>query len=268
MPTCSLLVSTYNWPEALRLCLLSISEQSVMPDEVIICDDGSREETAALIKSLEPVLKTKLLHVWQPDDGFQLARIRNKGFAASKAAYFIQIDGDLILHKHFVKDHLQFAKKHHFTTGSRVLLSPQTSAALIEHRSLDISKYSTNDRNFLNSFHFPSLHNFLAKRYKHKGKYKYYVKGCNMAFWKEDIIAVNGYNEAFTGWGREDSEIAIRLMNAGVEKQFLKFGGICYHLYHKEASREMEQKNIEMMQAAVTEKLTRASKGIDQYLIF
>jgi glycosyltransferase involved in cell wall biosynthesis len=268
MPTCSLLVSTYNWPEALRLCLLSINEQSVMPDEVIICDDGSREETAALVKSFEPVLKTKLIHVWQPDDGFQLARIRNKGFAASKSEYYIQIDGDLILHKHFVKDHLQFAKKHHFTTGSRVLLSAQTSTALIENRSLDIKKYSSNDRNFLNSFHFPFLHDLLAKRYKHKGKYKYYVKGCNMAFWKEDILAVNGYNEAFSGWGREDSEIAIRLMNAGVEKQFLKFGGICYHLYHKEASREMEQKNIEMMQAAVREKLTRASKGIDQYLIF
>ena len=87
-----------------------------------------------------------------------------------------------------------------------------------------------------------------------------------MAFWKKDIIEVNGYNEDFTGWGREDSEMAIRLINAGIQKQFLKFGGISYHLYHREASREMEETNIKKMQDAIEKKLVRSPLGISQYL--
>ena len=70
----------------------------------------------------------------------------------------------------------------------------------------------------------------------------------------------------FFGWGREDSELAIRLMNAGVKKQFIKMGGICYHLYHKEASREMEEKNTQMMEDAIEYKTTWAEKGVSQYL--
>jgi predicted glycosyltransferase involved in capsule biosynthesis len=89
-----------------------------------------------------------------------------------------------------------------------------------------------------------------------------------MAFWKKDLLLVNGYNESFSGWGREDSEIAIRLMNAGIKKQFLKMGGICYHLYHPEASRELEQRNRQMMADAIKNKMTWAGKGLDQYLSF
>ena len=87
-----------------------------------------------------------------------------------------------------------------------------------------------------------------------------------MAFWKEDLLKVNGYNESFFGWGREDSELAIRLMNAGIKKQFIKMGGICYHLYHKEASREMEEKNTQMMEDAIRNKITWSEKGVSQYL--
>lgn len=87
-----------------------------------------------------------------------------------------------------------------------------------------------------------------------------------MAFWKKDLLQVNGYNESFFGWGREDSELAIRLINAGVKKQFIKFGGICYHLYHREASRELEEKNSQMMNDAITHKITWAEKGLNQYI--
>ena len=79
-------------------------------------------------------------------------------------------------------------------------------------------------------------------------------------------IPIGGYNESFFGWGREDSELAIRLMNAGIKKQFIKMGGICYHLYHKEASREMEEKNTQMMEDAIEYKTTWAEKGVSQYL--
>lgn len=251
---------------ALDLCLKSVCNQSVAPAEIVICDDGSTADTASIIKKYQAISSVPIVHVWQEDEGFKLGQIRNKGIAKAKGDYIIQIDGDLILHKHFIKDHLQFCKNSFFTTGSRVLLSPETTETLIENTSTDVKKYSKNDRNFFNGLHIPIFHNLLAQLYKTKGKHKYYVKGCNMAFWKNDLVHINGYNEDFTGWGKEDSEIAIRLINAGIKKQFLKFGGITYHLYHKEASREMEQKNFRMMQQAVDKKIMRTMKGVDQYL--
>lgn len=266
MVTSSLLIATYNWPEALKLCLLSVLDQSVLPGEIVICDDGSRKETAELIDSFRDKFSIPINHVWHADEGFQLAKIRNRGFAAAKGEYLIQVDGDLALHKHFIKDHLNFAKHRFFATGSRVLLSPQTTESLINNNSIDIRQYSKNNKNLFNGLHIPAFHDFFSRKYKSKAKYKYYVKGCNMAFWKNDLVEVNGYNEDFTGWGREDSELAIRLINAGINKRFLKFGGISYHLFHKEASREMEQRNIQMMKSAEINKLTRAGNGMDKYL--
>ena len=92
----SLIISTYNWPEALRLCLLSVLGQSVLPDEVIIADDGSTGQTADVVEAMRPLFPVKLIHVWQEDNGFQLSKIRNKAIAMSSCDYIIQVDGDLI----------------------------------------------------------------------------------------------------------------------------------------------------------------------------
>ena len=263
--TTSLLISTYNWPGALQLCLHSIMRQSTLPDEVIICDDGSGKETTDVVKKFQESSPIPIEHVWQEDEGFRLSAVRNKGFAIAKGDFLIQIDGDLILHRHFVRDHKRFAREGYFTTGSRVLLSAETSARLLHEDSIDAMSDVRRHNNILNSLHFPFLHEFMARRYKSTGKNTYYVKGCNMAFFKKDIIRVNGYNENFTGWGREDSEIAIRLINSGIKKRFLKFGGICYHIFHKEVSREMEAKNTQMMTEAIEKKVTRAENGLDKY---
>jgi hypothetical protein len=207
-----------------------------------------------------------VIHVWQQDDGFQLAKIRNKAIASCNYEYIIQIDGDLILHKHFIKDHLFLRKKKHFVAGGRVLLSPDTTQVLFENESIDIRKHSANNKNYFNSLRIVWLQKFISDKYKSSHKNRYYVKGCNMAFWKEDLLHVNGYNEAFAGWGREDSELAIRLANAGINKLFLKFGGISYHLYHKEVCREMEAENTRLMRETEKNHITWAAKGLQQYV--
>lgn len=261
----SLIISTYNWPEALQLCLTSVKNQLVLPTEVIIADDGSGESTKDLIASFQKSFPVPLKHVWHPDEGFRLAAIRNKAIAASETNYIIQVDGDLILHRRFVEDHLQLSKPGFFITGSRVLLSAESTLNLITHHSIDLKKYAKGKTNFINGIHSRTVRNFLAERYKIHGKHKYYVKGCNMSFWKEDLITVNGYNEAFTGWGREDSEIAIRMINAGIKKQFIKMAAICYHLHHKEASRNFEQKNILMMQEVIDKGTIQAAEGLSKH---
>jgi glycosyltransferase involved in cell wall biosynthesis len=245
---------------------MSVQAQSVMPAEIIIADDGSKNETTELIQSLQQNFSVPLKHIWHPDEGFRLSAIRNKAISACSEEYIVQVDGDLILHQHFIADHMQFRRKGFFVTGSRVILSPQTSTDLIRNSSINIGKYYRGGRNFFNKFRSSFLRRFLAKRYKAKGKHEFYVKGCNMAFWKKDLLAVNGYNESFIGWGKEDSELAIRLLNAGIKKLFLKMGGITYHLYHNEASKENIDANVLFMNETIQQKKKWAEKGLNQYL--
>ncbi len=87
-----------------------------------------------------------------------------------------------------------------------------------------------------------------------------------MAFWKSDVIAVNGFNEAFEGWGREDSEFVVRLFNNGIRRKDLRLGGIAYHLYHRENTKKMLEQNEQILQDTINRQLKRCSLGIDQYL--
>src|SRR4051812_4447466 len=264
--TNSLIISTYNWPEALELCLLSILQQKVMPDEIIIADDGSTEATKNVIYKYKSNFPIALHHVWHPDEGFQLAKIRNKAIAAASGDYIIQIDGDLILNPYFIRDHLSHAEQNYFVTGSRVLLRESATKIILDKKKIKIGWLIPGSKNFLNGLRSNILRKFLSKRYKVNGENKYYVKGCNMAFWKKDLITVNGYNENFTGWGKEDNEIAIKLINSGIKKRFLKFSAICYHLYHKHAPRESEVRNIQILNNAIKNKVRRTNNGIDKYL--
>jgi len=236
------------------------------PGEIIVADDGSQEETTALVKQFQNISPVSIKHIWHPDEGFHLASIRNKAIAASSAEYIVQVDGDLILHPYFIADHMAMKKQGYFVAGSRVMLSKRSTQNLLEHNSINLRKYAQPNLD-MNGIRNGLLRRYLAKRYKAKGKHTFYVKGCNMAFFKSDLLKVNGYNETFTGWGREDSEIAIRLMNAGIKKQFIKMGGVCYHLYHPVASREMEEENVRMMTEAFNKKIAWTDKGISQYLL-
>lgn len=267
LPTSTLIIATYNWPGALKLCLKSVLTQTVLPDEVIIADDGSREDTKKLVGLFKQELPVPLVHIWQPDEGFQLAKIRNRAIAAAKGEYIIQIDGDLILHREFVGDHLQLAKPRHFITGSRLLLSEPITNKLIESEQIEINaRIAVKSRNIFNGFRIGFIRRFLANKYKVRGSNKYYVKGCNMSFWRKDLLLVNGYNELYKGWGREDSDIAIRLMNSGIQKHFIKMGAIAYHLYHNEASRNRKDINTEMMLNTIKGNVKHCEKGVSQYL--
>ena len=76
--TCSLVTPTYNWPEALELLLLSIKKQSILPNEVIIADDGSKKETTQLIQKIQKDFPVPLIHVWHEDNNNQKPAIMNK----------------------------------------------------------------------------------------------------------------------------------------------------------------------------------------------
>ena len=262
-PSSSLIVSTYNWPVALSLCLSSIAAQTVLPDEVIVADDGSGEDTAMLIKKFQKDFPVPLIHVWQADEGFQLARIRNKAIASATKEYIIQIDGDLILHRKFVEDHLRFSQRGSFVSGSRVIMDAALSKKIIESGKIIIPLFNKGIKNIGNGLWLPVFTRFIKKYRQHKS---YNLRGCNMAFWKDDLLAVNGYNEAFQGWGREDSELVIRLLNLGLKKIPIKFGGIVFHLFHPEKSRLQLEANEALLTNTIDEKHIVCSQGIKSFL--
>ena len=99
---------------------------------------------------------------------------------------------------------------------------------------------------------------------KEKGLYN--LRGCNMSFWKKDLLAVNGYNETITGWGREDTELVIRLYNKDIKRVYFKLQGIAYHLFHKEFDRSAILRNDEIVKQAMVSKATWCEKGVSQYL--
>ncbi|MEI6946001.1 glycosyltransferase family 2 protein [Paraflavisolibacter sp. H34] len=264
-PTCSLIIATYNWPSALRLCLQSVLEQVVLPDEIIIADDGSGAETGALVADFQRRSPVPLRHIWQPDEGFQLARIRNKAFAAAEGDYLVQIDGDLVLHPRFVHDHLRFARRGAFVSGARSLLDEAYTHQVLAAAA--VPKLGPGHPHLKKKYNAVRLPLLAALNYRlQRGKKNmHYVLGCNMAFWKDDLWRVNGYNEAFTGWGKEDNDLAARLINAGLELRFVKFGAVVYHLHHREAPRATVSVNEALFRRSVDEKVTFVEAGISRH---
>ncbi len=258
----SVIVTTYNWKEALAITLESIKNQTLLPDEVIVADDGSREDTKVLIESYQANYPTSLVHSWQEDSGFRLAASRNKAIAKAKGDYLIIVDGDLYLPSGFVKSHFEAARDNCFVQGGRVLLGPIISKKVIENacRPNFFSSDIRNRHNMLNS-------NVLSRLFTKIKNNDKSTRGCNFALWKKDAISVNGYNEDFEGWGREDSEMVIRLLNSGLDRIYLKFKAVGYHIYHKENSREMLDKNQKIYQYAIDEKLISCRNGLNKYIV-
>ena len=137
----SLVIATYNWPQALELCLLSVLKQKQLPDEIVIADDGSGQDTKDLVDQFRTRFSIPIQHIWHPDEGFKLAQIRNKANAAAKGDYLVQVDGDLILHPRYIKDHIAGAKQGHFIGGSRVILSKELSDKIFREKSIELNLF-------------------------------------------------------------------------------------------------------------------------------
>ena len=257
----SVLVATYNWPQALRHAIHSIWSQDRLPDEILIADDGSGDETLEQISQLKKNSPIPIRHIWHPDEGFRLAAIRNKAIDQAQGEYIIQIDGDIILDPHFISDHLKMAERGAFLCGSRVWVSKAQSLSLLQQQpGARILKKHLPLSSILNSLRSYPLSKLLADRYKKNRPTA--LRGCNMSFWKSDLLAVNGYNEAIQGWGSEDAELAIRLINQGVKKRFLKFSAVAYHLYHLENSKSNSRLNEKILNKTIEQRATWADSGI------
>ncbi len=262
MPKITLLVSTYNWPEALNVSLNSVLKQTVLPCEVIIADDGSKEETKALIDNFRKRCPVPVIHCWQEDNGFRKTRILNTAIAVASGDYIVQIDGDIVIDKNFIADHIAQMRPRTFVRGSRVCLLPEITNSVLKTGVCDVSFLSKQVVNGLNAIRSKFLSFFLCRQSSDVR----HVKGCNTAFWKEDFIAVNGYNNELSGWGHEDIELAARLYNNGTAMRVVKSLAIAYHLYHTFYSRHNEMGNLQVYEQVIMDKVKHCTNGYNELL--
>lgn len=262
----SLIISTYNWPEALELVLRSAINQKVTPYEVIIADDGSKAPTKELIDVYKNKFSCPLIHIWQEDNGFQLAQIRNKAAAAASGEYLVFIDGDCLIRPSFIRNHLKLAKTGCFISGNRALLLKDFSSQVLKEKTCietwKPTHFTSNQINrawALNSIPLGPIRSLKSKCWKQ-------LKGCNFAIWKNDLIAINGLDESFIGWGYEDSELTIRLLRYGLKNRSGRLATTVLHLWHKEQDRTQEHENWAKLQDVLNGDKRIAEKGIDQYL--
>ena len=258
----SLIITTYNWPESLILVLKSIENQTIVPEEVVIADDGSTVETKEIIVKFQKDSDLNIIHSWQEDNGFRAAKSRNKAIAKSSGDYIVLIDGDIILHPKFIQDHVNNAKVGYFIQGSRVLITQDITEQRIISKKISFSFFSKGLNSKKNSLHS----NFLSKIFS---TYKNSLRGtrcCNIAFFKQDCMNVNGFNNEFEGWGREESALVLLLFNNGIYRKNVRFNAIQYHLWHKEIDRTSLIYNNQLLQNSIENKLKVCKKGINKYI--
>lgn len=255
-----IIITTYDNPSALRRVLEGLNLQTRLPDEVIIADDGSGNETATLINIFKEKSSFPVIHTWQENKGFRAAKIRNKAIKCSNSDYLIILDGDCIPTRHFVADHILMAERGCFFQGKRVLIGKEAAegftathlASPLHLLKLMISGSISNIHHLLRLPFFPPLRNKKIRG----------AKSCNICIFKDDLLAVNGFNEEFVGWGREDSELTARLYRYGLMRKTHPFMAICFHLWHPPISRESLSENEGILQRAINSKEYFCKNGI------
>ena len=263
MLSVSLIITTYNRPDALAAVLHSVKQQTVLPNEVLIADDGSTNETRQLIEKYQQNYPVALKHIWRPDDGFRAAECRNRALAVAKSEYIVMIDGDMLLSPEFIGDHRQVAQQGVFVQGSRVLLTAEKTAQLLQSTDYPLPKwYEQGVLKRKSAWRIPVLSAIIARQKTQKLRG---IRTCNCAFFREDALAINGFNNDFVGWGREDSEFVVRFFNNGGQRINLKFAAIAFHLYHQEQPRQSLAENDQRLTQAIEQHLTYCKNGVSLF---
>lgn len=265
----SVIVATYNRPDALSAVLRSLAKQDDGNFEVVVADDGSGPSTQAAVARAQSLFKQPLMHVWQEDTGFRLAAARNRATARARGDYLIYLDGDCIVRHHFVRAHRALAERRWCVAGGRVLLSEAftreilTSDAAIEDWNLIDAARAASQKKLNRASSLPWLP--LGPLRKIGGRRWQRLRGCNFALYRADVQGVNGFDEQFAGWGFEDSDFALRLIQSSVQIKSGRLATNVYHLWHKDNDRAATNANWQRLQSHITSRQTRAEVGLDRY---
>ena len=262
MPSLTLVINTFNQPDFLQRVLQAVARQTEPAQEVILADDGSDDETRAVFERWATGQSSRCVRVWQVRDGFRRARILNLAIVRAANEYLIFLDGDTVPHPRFLADHRRVTRPGTFVQGHRALIEKKGASFFGLGRFVSDRRRALMGgqlRNVKHAYRWP----WAACRFR---KDLQGIRGCNLAIWRDDLLRVNGYNEAFIGWGREDSEIAVRLMNAGVRRLDVRGRALCYHLWHPPANRGNLSANDQLLKTALCQNVVRCELGLSSHL--
>ncbi|MCB9201870.1 MAG: glycosyltransferase family 2 protein [Flavobacteriales bacterium] len=263
----SVIVSTYNKPDWLEKVLIGYKVQDTSNFELIIADDGSREETQRLIQKYQKDFPVDLIHVWHEDNGYQRQKILNDAIVKSNHEYIIFSDGDCIPRNDFVSKHLQLAEKGRFLSGGYCKLPMETSKYINEEHIISQHCFDVKWLEKIEKVHWKNKLKLGAK-----GKEKLYnfftptnptFNNCNSSAWKEDLLKINGYDERMQ-YGGPDRELGERLENASVRGKQIRYSTICMHLDHSRGyeNKESWERNFAIRKEVKEKKLTWTKFGI------
>jgi hypothetical protein len=178
----------------------------------------------------------------------------------------IFIDGDCMARPDFVAVHRGLAEPGWFVTGNRVLLSQELTQAILregiepEHWTLAqwIRVRRQRGINRLNGVVRLPLGPIRKLGW---GGWKE-ACGCNLALWRADFERVDGFDASFCGWGREDSDLLLRLFRAGLRRKDGRFATGVLHLWHPPADRSQLAQNDARLAALVQSTRMRATSGL------
>jgi len=262
----SVIVTTYNREDALAAVLRSLSRQTDADFEVVVADDGSGPATAALVEAWKAKVGHHVEHVWHDDDGFRAAEIRNRAVLAARGTYCIFLDGDCIVRRDFVATHRRLAEPGAFVSGNRVLLSAALTARVLRE------ELAPEDW---------SLARWLAERWRGgvnrlaallrlplgplrrlRPQAWQGARSCNLAIWRADLDRVDGFDADYSGWGKEDSDIIVRLLHAGLCRKDGVFATGVIHLWHPEFDRAQLGDNERRLAEVLAGTGVRARRGL------
>jgi glycosyltransferase involved in cell wall biosynthesis len=264
----SLIVTTYNRPDALAAVLAGLLAQEDRGFEVLIADDGSRDDTRVLVERTAGDAPIRIAHVWQEDRGFRAGAARNRAFLQAQGSYVVFLDGDCVPRPDFVARHRRLAERGWMVAGNRILLSESFTREVLDGNlpihAWTFAQWRAAQRRGAINRKAPLRRLPLGPLRKLGGRHWQRVRTCNLGLWADDFRAVNGFDEAFEGWGFEDSDLAVRLLNRGVRRKYGAFATGVLHLWHRENDRAREADNWERLQRRLAGGEVRALRGLEQ----
>ncbi|RJF99358.1 glycosyltransferase family 2 protein [Noviherbaspirillum saxi] len=271
----SVIVTTYNRPDALAAVVHALLAQTDPDFEVIIADDGSKQQTRNALQAFAAVPHgpglRRLVHAWQPDDGFRASAARNLGVFAARGDYLVFLDGDCIPRPDYVARHRLLAERGFMVSGSRVLLSEQFTGELLSGAATTpahrrgfaywlMQRLTGKTNKVVPLLHFPDtpMRHYRAVKWNR-------IKSCNLAIWRDDYAAVDGFDESFVGWGHEDADLVLRLARHGVRRKGGAFSTEVFHLWHRENTRATESENRKRVEERMKTGVTLAEVGLSAH---
>jgi glycosyltransferase involved in cell wall biosynthesis len=257
----SLIISTFDQPVPLGKVLRGVDQQRRWPDEIFITDDGSGQETRDLIDAFRKKASVPVHHVWHPHDGFRKVILLNKAVASAQGEYLVFTDGDCVPHPGFIADHERLAEPGFWVQGRRCYIK-EAFVPYFEPGQSRVWQWMIGGRmnGVAKGIRLPAP--IVFRNREQRG-----IIGCNMAFWRSDVLAVNGFDEAYLGRGiGPDSDLGTRVYNLGRLRKFVYGCAIVYHLDHQVFPRDNLAAKKAWLEETIRSGRVKCERGVQQYL--